>query len=107
MYTTSALQYSATHSTSILAPIASPLAAKALGDLGPLDQRETLAALQMPILSYVGGKDAVFDPAVCRSVADYSSNVTLVECAESGHAPFIEEREFYNHELLNFVAAQL
>ena len=85
----------------------SPLAAKALADLGPLDQREMLAGLEVPILSYIGGKDAVVDPAVCRSVADYASNVTLVECSESGHAPFIEEREFYNHELLNFVAAQL
>jgi non-heme chloroperoxidase len=85
----------------------SPLAAQALGDLGPLDQRDILAGLQVPVLSYIGGQDAVVDPAVCRSVGDYAGNVTLVECAESGHAPFIEQCDFYNHELLNFVAAQL
>ncbi len=85
----------------------SPLAAQSLGELGPLDQRDTLAALQVPILSYVGGQDAVVDPAVCRSVADYGSDVTLVECASSGHAPFIEESELYHRELLAFAARTL
>ena len=85
----------------------SPLAAQSLGDLGPLDQRATLAALNVPILSYVGAKDEIVDPAVCRSVADYGADVTLVECPESGHAPFIEEPELYLRELLGFVAARL
>jgi pimeloyl-ACP methyl ester carboxylesterase len=86
---------------------ASPMAASSLGDLGPLDQRDTLAALQVPILSYVGEQDAVVDPAVCRSVADYASDVKLVECPGCGHAPFIENRELYDSELLAFVAANL
>ena len=85
----------------------SPLAAQSLGDLGPLDQRATMAALNAPILSFVGSKDEVVDPAVCRSVADYGADVTLVECAESGHAPFIEEPELYQRELLGFIAARL
>ena len=85
----------------------SPLAAQSLADLGPLDQRATLAALNVPILSYVGAKDEIVDPAVCRSVADYGADVTLVECPESGHAPFIEEPELYLRELLGFVAARL
>ncbi len=85
----------------------SPLAAASLGDLGPLDQRATLASLQVPILAYVGAKDEVVDPAVCRSVADYATDVTLVECKETGHTPFIEESELYHRELLGFVAANL
>lgn len=85
----------------------SPLAVQSLGALGPLDQRAELAALQMPILGFVGGLDAVVDPAVCRSVADYATDVTLVECAASGHAPFIDEGELYHSELHSFIAKQL
>ncbi len=85
----------------------SPLAAQSLAGLGPLDQRDTLAALQVPILGFVGAQDAVVDPAVCRSVADYASAVRLVECPGSGHAPFIEESELYHRELLDFLSAQL
>lgn len=85
----------------------SPLAAQSLGALGSLDQRAELAELQMPILSFVGGLDAVVDPAVCRSVADYAVDVTVVECAASGHAPFIDEGELYHSELHRFIAQQL
>ena len=81
---------------------ASPQAAQALGELGPLDQRATLSALDMPVLSFVGGQDAVVDPAVCRSVADYNANTRLVEFDDAGHAPFLEATERYNAELLNF-----
>lgn len=84
-----------------------PLAAKTLGALGPLDQRAEMAALPMPILGFVGGQDAIVDPAVCRSVADYAANVTLVECTTSGHAPFIEQGELYHSELLSFIAKQI
>jgi pimeloyl-ACP methyl ester carboxylesterase len=85
----------------------SPMAAASLGALGPLDQRDILAELSQPILGFVGANDAVVDPAVCRSVADYAANVTLVECAGSGHAPFVEESELYHGELLTFLSAQL
>jgi pimeloyl-[acyl-carrier protein] methyl ester esterase len=43
------------------------------------------------------------DPAVCRSVADYNPNTRLVEFDACGHAPFIEERERYNSELIAFL----
>lgn len=84
-----------------------PLAAQTLGALGPLDQRAEMAALSMPILGFVGGQDAIVDPAVCRSVANYATDVRLVECTTSGHAPFIEEAELYHSELLGFIAKQL
>lgn len=81
----------------------SPLAARTLAELGPLDQRAMLSALTVPILSIVGGKDAVVDPDVCRSVAQYNSGASLLEFEEAGHAPFIEEPERYNTELIRFL----
>jgi non-heme chloroperoxidase len=86
---------------------ASPLAAQSLAELGPLDQRQLLSALDIPILSFVGTKDAVVDPEICRSVANYGRDVTTVECAESGHAPFIDEGELYHRSLLDFLSARL
>ncbi|MEH6581230.1 MAG: alpha/beta hydrolase [Halioglobus sp.] len=86
---------------------ASPLAAQALAQLGPLDQREQLSALEVPILSFVGAKDAVVDPEVCRSVQRYNNNVTTVECTESGHAPFIDEGELYHRTLLEFLSDRM
>ena len=85
---------------------ASPLAAQALGELGPLDQRETLSSLTVPILSLVGGKDEVVDPAVCRSVADYNANTRIVEFENAGHAPFLEESDGYHRALIEFLNEQ-
>ena len=86
---------------------ASPLAARSLAQLGPLDQRATLAGLSMPALSFVGSLDAVVDPAVCRSVADYHPNTQTVEFEHAGHAPFIEESAGYNDALIEFLNAQV
>jgi non-heme chloroperoxidase len=81
----------------------SPQAAKSLAELGPLDQRDTLASLNVPILSIVGGQDQVVDPQVCRSVSDYNPQASIVEFDSSGHAPFIDETERYNAELIGFI----
>ena len=85
----------------------SPLASQALGELGPLDQRELLSGLSMPILSVVGSKDAVVDPDVCRSVAQFNEYVMVVECENSGHAPFIDEPEKYHRSVLEFLENNL
>jgi non-heme chloroperoxidase len=85
----------------------SPNAAGSLAELGPMDQRDILASLTMPILSYVAGKDAVVDPDVCRSVAQYNDNVTTIDLPESGHAPFIDETARYNQELITFTSSCL
>ena len=82
---------------------ASPQAAKSLAELGPLDQRETLASLSIPVVSIVGAKDQVVDPQVCRSVSDYNTGASIVEFENSGHAPFIDETERYNVELISFI----
>ena len=81
----------------------SPLAARTLAELGPLDQRAMLGAITVPILSFVGARDAVVDPAICRSVVNYNSGARLVEFEEAGHAPFIEESERYNREFASFL----
>ncbi|MFT6285334.1 MAG: pimeloyl-ACP methyl ester carboxylesterase [Alcanivorax sp.] len=85
----------------------SPLAAASLAELGPLDQREILASLATPILSFVGSHDAVVDPEVCRSVAQYNNNVTTVEMENSGHAPFIDETARYDEAFHAFVGSCL
>ena len=81
---------------------ASPMAAQTLGDLGPLDQREILAQLSLPILSFVGTHDVIVDPDICRNVKEVNSATRIVEMTESGHAPFIDETEKYNSELIKF-----
>jgi len=85
----------------------SPLAAQALGDLGPLDQRQILNELNIPILSLVGSHDAVVDPEVCRSVANYNAAVKVIEFKDSGHAPFIDETALYNDTVLSFLGEYL
>lgn len=86
---------------------ASPMAARALAELGPLDQRALLASLSVPILAFVGGKDGVVDPAVCRSVAEFNPGAEVMEFPDAGHAPFIEETARYNRELLHFLDKHL
>jgi non-heme chloroperoxidase len=86
---------------------ASPMAAQALAELGPLDQRALLASLSAPILAFVGGRDEVVDPAVCRSVAQFNPGAEVMEFPDAGHAPFIEESARYNRELLQFLDKHL
>lgn len=83
----------------------SPTAVETIAELGPLDQRDMLGALTIPIVSFIGAQDGVVDPNVCRSVKDYNANAQMIEFADSGHAPFIDETERYNTELLSFVAS--
>ncbi len=84
---------------------ASPLAVATIAELGPLDQRDTLAGLNVPIVSFVGAKDVVVDPEICRSVSGFNSRANVVEFEESGHAPFIDEAARYNSELLAFLGS--
>lgn len=81
----------------------SPRAISTLAELDTLDQREILAGLALPILSYVGGQDGFVAPDICRWVGANNANARLVEMPDCGHAPFIEEREWYLEELLGFL----
>lgn len=81
----------------------SPRAIRTLGELDSLDQRDMLAALTMPILSFVGGQDGFVAPPICRWVGENNAHARVVEMPECGHAPFIEERERYLQELRDFL----
>jgi pimeloyl-ACP methyl ester carboxylesterase len=86
---------------------ASPMTAITLAELGPLDQRQKLSALNMPIICFVGKNDALADPAVGHSIVDFNQDTRVVEFENSGHVPLIEESEKYHQELVAFVGAQL
>lgn len=81
----------------------SPIADDALAELDVLDQRATLGAIDAPVLGFVGAKDLVVAPDVCRSVANYAKHCKLVEFENCGHAPFIEEGPQYRAALLEFL----
>jgi non-heme chloroperoxidase len=86
---------------------ASPLAGATLGELAELDQREMLAGLQMPILSFVGSEDGFVAPPICRWVGDNHANARVVEFEGVGHAPFIEAQDRYLDELIEFTSTTL
>lgn len=83
---------------------ASPMAHVTLGQLAQLDQRQQLAALALPILSFVGTEDVFVAPDICRWVGANNANARVVEYEGVGHAPFIEEAQRYNSDLLAFLA---
>jgi pimeloyl-ACP methyl ester carboxylesterase len=83
---------------------ASPRAIETIAQLEPLDQRDMLAGLPCPVLSFVGSQDAFVDPAIGRWVGDNHPRATVVEFEGVGHAPFIEVTDDYNRELLQFLA---
>jgi len=81
-----------------------PTADDALADLDALEQRATLAALDVPVLSIVGGKDVVVAPDICREAARIARRGQLADFPDSGHAPFVEEGPRYRQVLLDFLA---
>ncbi len=84
---------------------AAPSADDALLELGRLDQRATLAALDVPLLSIIGGKDVVVDPAIGRAAARLARRGSAVEFEDCGHAPFLEDGPRYRKVLLDFLAS--
>ena len=85
---------------------ASPLARDTLAELGTLDQRATLAQLNLPILSFVGSEDGFVDPAIGRWLKANHPQVQLIEYEGVGHAPFLEVTDQYNKDLLAFLATR-
>jgi non-heme chloroperoxidase len=82
----------------------SPNADTSLVALGDLDHRERLPQLQTPALLCVGAADVVVDPRTSHAAGDLLPNATVVEFADSGHAPFLEEQAKFESEALAFVA---
>jgi len=80
-----------------------PRASATLGELGALDQREMLLALDIPVLSFICGQDGFVAPDISRWVADNHPRASGMEFPDSGHAPFIEERDDYLAALIEFI----
>ncbi|HEX5195302.1 MAG TPA: alpha/beta hydrolase [Solirubrobacteraceae bacterium] len=83
---------------------ASPRADAGLGELGQIDHRDALPSVEIPTLVCSGDHDVIVDPAVAARCAELLPNARLLRFADSGHAPFIEERERFNAALLSFAA---
>lgn len=84
---------------------ASPAADQSLGALADIDQRETMAALDVPALVVFGDQDQVVDPAIGSFAADLLPQGRLVQMAGCGHAPFLEDPEGYRAALGAFLEA--
>lgn len=82
----------------------SPRADAGLRDLGVIDHRDVLPTITVPALVVTGAHDAIVDPAIAGVAAELLPNSRLSEYANSGHAPFLEERDRFNAELVAFVA---
>lgn len=74
-----------------------------LRSLGETDQRKTLAALAVPLLSIVGSKDAILDPQIGLLAAQMAKKGTAATMAGCGHAPFIEDAPAYLAALRSFL----
>jgi pimeloyl-[acyl-carrier protein] methyl ester esterase len=83
---------------------AGPAADASLGALASLDQREAMAQIQVPALVVVGGQDGVAPADIGRFAAQCLPNSRLVEMADCGHGPFLEDSGTYHAELLGFLA---
>lgn len=82
---------------------ASPFAGATLGELATSDQRQTLLALDVPIVSIFGSEDGFVAPPICRWVGENHPRAKNVEFAGVGHAPFIEARDDYLAAVAEFV----
>jgi pimeloyl-ACP methyl ester carboxylesterase len=81
----------------------SPNADVSLIALGDLDHREMMPTLELPALLCVGAGDVIVDPRTSAKAAEMLPNARAVEFADSGHAPFLEEQEKFERELLDFL----
>lgn len=82
---------------------ASSGADESLAELATLDQREILAALDVPLLAIVGSDDSFTPPAIGTVAADIAKQGKLVRFEGCGHAPMIEDYDRYCAELLSFL----
>lgn len=74
-----------------------------LRSLGETDQRKTLAALAVPLLSIVGSDDAILDPQIGLLAAQMATKGTAATMAGCGHAPFVEDAPAYLAALRSFL----
>ncbi len=82
---------------------ASPAADASLAALADMDQRELLAALQVPCLFITGTEDAVVAPGIAAFAAQHAARGRLAEMPGCGHAPFLEAKDNYHKLLVEFL----
>lgn len=83
---------------------ASPGADRSLGELATIDQRATIAALDVPVMAIVGSEDAFVAPAIGEFAAATAKHGRSVRFEGCGHGPMFEEYDRYCAELLGFLA---
>lgn len=81
-----------------------PGVGETIADLADFDQRDVLAALTIPVLSMVGTKDAIVEPAIGIFAAELARQGTLARMEDCGHAPFIEDYAAYTAAQAAFLA---
>lgn len=80
-----------------------PLGDESLRDLASIDQRALFDSITVPALVMHGRQDAFVPFSGAEAAAGLLRDAKLVAFADSGHAPFLEERERYLGELLGFL----
>ncbi|MFM8517495.1 MAG: alpha/beta fold hydrolase [Nevskiaceae bacterium] len=68
----------------------------------PIDNKDVLAKLNVPLLVVIGGKDGSTPEQQGRELAARVRGATATFYPESGHSPFAEEPERFNRELAQF-----
>lgn len=80
-----------------------PRGDESMRDLAHLDQRTTLENLDLPTLLLHGTHDGFVPLSGAEAGRKLCRDAVLVEFSDSGHAPFLEERERYLEALLGFI----
>lgn len=68
----------------------------------PIDNKDVLAKLNVPLLVVIGGRDGSTPEQQGRELAARVRGATATLYPESGHSPFAEEPERFNRELAQF-----
>ena len=66
---------------------------------------QSLLLLLLALPTFICGQDGFVAPGISQWVADNHPRAQGVSFPDSGHAPFIEEREGYLEALQNFIAS--
>lgn len=83
---------------------ASPGADRSLAELGTIDQRAILSALEVPVLSIAGSEDVFTPPGIGEFAASSTRRGRLVRFEGCGHGPMFEDYDRYCSEVLGFLS---
>jgi pimeloyl-ACP methyl ester carboxylesterase len=68
----------------------------------PIDNKDVLAKLDVPLLVVIGGKDGSTPETQGRELAARVRGAEVAFYPEAGHSPFVEEPQRFNRELAQF-----